>query len=167
MKLNKLAIVLFSFSLIANIVLALFLLKSSNLIKPTSANAQMGKIIVTVLEANTLNPIDNATVCIIETRKYYSTNQKGLTENIIVPILPNDNFNQSLKRNWGEMTILVYKSGYADSINFYTAITNNNTRVGFVVYLTPIINEEDNKPNINVEQPNSTWTQELINLYKK
>lgn len=167
MKLNKLAIVLFCFSLIESIILVVVLFNSSNLATPTMANAQMGKIVVTVLETNTLNPIDNATVCVIETRKYYATNKKGLTETITVPIITNDNFNQSLKRDWGEITLLIYKTGYADSINFYTAITNNNTRVGFVVYLTPIINEEDNKPSINVEQPNSTWAQELIKLYKK
>lgn len=167
MKRNKVATYLLIFSLLANIALIIALLANHYSALPTSAKANTGKIVVTVLEANTLHPIDNATVCVIETRKYYNTNQKGLTENILAPLLSNNNFNLALPRNWGELTLLVYKRGYADSINFYTSINANATRVGFIVYLTPIINEGDDTPNINVELPNSTWTNELIRLYKK
>lgn len=167
MKLNKVATCLFLFSILANIMLTIILISNNSMSTETTAKADTGKIVVTVLEANTLNPVDNATVCVIETRKYYNTNLKGLTENIIVPILPNNNFNIALPRAWGEITLLVYKPGYADSINFYTSITTNTTRVGFIVYLTPIINEGDETPEINVESPNTIWAQELIKLYKK
>ena len=167
MKKKKLATCFLCLSLILNILLTVLLFAQNNTAIFSSAQAKNGEIVVTVLETNTLNPVDNATVCIIETKKYYQTNTKGLTEKISAPILKNQNFNNSLERPWGELTILVYKPGYADSINFYTAINQNTTRVGFVVYLTPIINEEDNTPTVNTETPNPSYITQLINLFKK
>ena len=129
--------------------------------------SQSGKIQVKVLEANTFEPIDNATVCIIETRHYETTNKFGKTSFMNVPILRNNNFDISLFRNWGELTILVYKNGYTDNISFYNSIIPNTTRLDFVVYLSPITNAEDLSPNISVEKPNINYVNRLIQLYKK
>ena len=133
----------------------------------TSKNTEFGSIVVTVLEKNTLDPIDNATVCVIETREYYYTSNKGLTKKISVPIIENANFNNSLKRNYGEITLLVYKAGYASAISFYNIIKPNTTNVGVIFYLSPIINEEDNKIEIISNTPDTSWATELEKLYKK
>lgn len=144
----------------------LFLLKPAKFTS-TSDLEKTGKIVVTVLESNSNKPIDNATVCVIEDHKYYSTNKCGLTNLIHVPLITNTNFDLSLKRDWGEVTLLIYKPGYADCINFYTSIPSNATRVGVVIYLSPIYNDSDNVPTINSESPNNAYAKELIKLYKK
>lgn len=128
---------------------------------------QSGKIIVTVLEESTLKPIDNATVCIIETRHYENTNIHGKTNYIIVPILPNTNFNLTNQREYGELTILVYKSGYSDHISFYNMIYPGFINAGIVIKLKPIINQEDISPVIDTKSPDKSWCEKLIKLYKK
>lgn len=139
-----------------------------NSINQTSLNfAQSGKIQIKVLESNTLSPIDNATICIIETRHYETTNKHGLSNIITVPILRNTNFDLSLTRNWGELTILVYKNGYADNISFYQSIIPNTTRMGLIIYLNPITSTDDISPTISTEEPNISYAQRLIKLYKK
>lgn len=137
------------------------------LTKETNITVSTGKIQVEVLEANSNRPIDNATVCVIESRHYESTNKYGKTSLITVPIIKNVNFDLSVERSWGEVTLLVYKNGYADSINFYTAVIPNSTRVGIIIYLWPIIAEEDSRPNVNIDSPNELWIKSLIKLYKK
>lgn len=166
MKRTKIAIIFMAVFLLAQILILTLQLAQPKAISATATD-KSGKIVVTVLEAGTLDPIDNATVCIVETRKYYYTSTKGLTPTITVPIIPNPNFDLSFKRNYGELTILVYKRGYADSLNLYTRTTHNTTRVGFIVYLSPIINSDDNTPDINLEPPDQSWSTELIKLYKK
>ena len=133
----------------------------------TSTNAQMGSFVITVLEKNTLAPIENATVCVIETKEYHSTNNHGLTKKISVPIIENTNFNTSLKRPYGEITFLVYKAGYSSAISFYNITRPNTTNVGTIFYLEPIINPEDNKLEIITTAPDNAWANELARLYKK
>lgn len=140
----------------------------NSFVKQTSALLkQSGKIMVTVLEESTLKPIDNATVCIIETRHYENTNKHGKTNYISVPILPNTNFNMTNQREYGELTILVYKSGYSDYLSFYNMISPGFTNVGIVIKLKPIINKEDTFPTIDVKYPDTSWCEKLIKLYKK
>ncbi|MCR5553234.1 MAG: hypothetical protein K6F08_00590 [bacterium] len=137
------------------------------LIKQSSATSKVGTFVVTVLEAGSLNPIDNATVCIVETKKYYQTNNHGSTNKLSAPILNSSPLNNSLVQHWGEITLLVYKPGYADTIVFNTAIFVDKIRIGIVVFLNPIINNEDNKPTIISETPDEVWVKELIKLNKK
>ena len=139
--------------------------QKSNFISTTYT--QSGRVQIKVLEANTLTPIDNATVCIIETRHYETTNKYGKTNLITVPILRNNNFDLSLTRNWGELTILVYKNGYSDNISFYNSIIPNTTRIDLIIYLSPITSSSDLSPTISVEEPNNNYIQRLIKLYKK
>ena len=139
--------------------------QKSNFISTTYT--QSGRVQIKVLEANTLTPIDNATVCIIETRHYETTNKYGKTNLITVPILRNNNFDLSLTRNWGELTILVYKNGYSDNISFYNSIIPNTTRIDLIIYLSPITSSSDLSPTISVEEPNNNYIHRLIKLYKK
>ena len=149
-----------------NLALVFILIGKENIV-PVSTTANYGSIIVSVLEQGSLSPITNATVCVIETRKYYSTNNKGLTEKITAPILTNSNFDNSLKRNYGEITLLVYKNGYTSELSFGNIISPNTTRVGVVILLSPIINPNDPDLSINSQNPDTSWATELYKLYKK
>ncbi|MBQ7453120.1 MAG: hypothetical protein IJS68_02500 [Clostridia bacterium] len=148
-------------------LMLIFILIGNSSATPASTKAEYGSIIITVLEQGSLTPITNATVCVVETRKYYSTNNKGLTEKISVPILTNSNFDNSLKRNYGEITLLVYKNGYTSELSFGNIISPNTTRVGLIIFLTPIINPDDPDLNISSQNPDTSWATELYKLYKK
>ncbi len=166
---KKTVAAIISLLLTVNIVsgLVLFARWQDYKLKAASITVSTGKIQVEVLEANSNRPIDGATVCVIESRHYENTNKYGKTSLISVPIIKNVNFDLSVERTWGEVTLLVYKNGYADSINFYTAVMPNSTRVGIIIYLTPIISTGDLAPSVNIESPNKLWIESLIKLYKK
>ncbi len=168
MKNHNWAIV-FAILLIINITLACKLSISviSALANYGTTASQTGYVQVKVLESGSLKPITNATVCIVETRTYTTTDKYGCTQKIAVPIVPNNNFDISLERDWGEFTILVYKNGYATYISFYNEVYAGTTRVGLICELVPIINETDPKLTTNVAVPNSAWIETLISLYKK
>jgi|GEM_PF-5025994 len=160
--------------IVVSIVVMLSIIRLANLsllffLSSVSASAQHneGAIVVTVLEEGTLAPINNATICIIETKTYTYTNSKGLTGKIPVPILINQNYGASLSPPNGEVTILAYKSGFADSITFNVKIPTASTRIGFIIYLSPIYNASDTNPKITSELPNETWAKELIKNNKK
>lgn len=133
----------------------------------SDAAAKTGYAQIKVLEAGSLKPIDNATVCIIETKSYCYTDKYGNAPKQAIPIVPNNNYDISLARNWGEFTILVYKPGYCSYISFYNEIYAGSTRVGIVCMLSPIINDNDPRITTNVVTPNEAWVETLIALFKK
>lgn len=157
------------FAIILTLVIAMNIISCICLcseITSVFATPKNGHIIIKVLESNTLEPVLNANVCIVETRTYTTTNKSGYTPKLTIPIIPNNNFDISLKRDWGEFTILVYKKGYTTFISFYNVVYPNTTNVGLICYLSPIINADDPIFITNVTKPDDTWIYTLINLYK-
>lgn len=134
--------------------------------RASSLGFKNARLVVTVVEAQTGEPIQNATVCVVESRSYYVTNKYGMTKRFEVPILMNTNFDNSAKRYWGEITLLVYKNGYNNHIVFYVRVIENQTRVGKIVELSPIINSES-KTEVSMEEPEDDGIDVLITHYKK
>ena len=132
-----------------------------------STSNPTGYAIIKVLEEGSLSPINNATICVIETKCYYQTNKYGYTEKIAVPIMSNKNFDISLKREYGEFTIIVYSPGYSTLVSYYNAVYSGMTNAGIVCKLPAIINSTDNEFISSANKPSDDYTKELINLYKK
>ena len=122
-------------------------------IKHTAITLNHGFASIKVLESNTLTPILNATVCIVETRT--------------IPVISNTNFDISLKRNWGEFTIIVYKPGYSTFVSYYNQVYAHTTNVGIICYLSPIINPGDPLVISSANKPSDDYSTTLANLYKK
>lgn len=163
---KKILKLLFVFILIVLNLTCLFTLSFDQQLY-TSSMQSNASIVITVLENGTNKPIDNASVCIIETKSYYSTNNNGVTEKIEVPVIRNQNFDNSLIRNFGEITILVYKPGYSDHIHFYEEVRPSQTKLGIIIKLTPIYSQTDTTPTITCNTPNKSWAEQLINIFKK
>lgn len=157
--------ILFTIALLLNIISCISL--SINAKNVDASYQKQGHVKIKVLESNTLNPVLNATVCIVETRSYEPTDKYGYTQKITLPVVPNPNFDISLKRNWGEFTIIVYKPGYSTFVSFYNQVYASTTSVGIVCYLTPIINPGDPLIICNVQSPPQDYITMLVNLYKK
>ena len=136
-------------------------------IKHTAITLNHGFASIKVLESNTLTPILNATVCIVETRTYHQTDKFGCTETITIPVISNTNFDISLKRNWGEFTIIVYKPGYSTFVSYYNQVYAHTTNVGIICYLSPIINPGDPLVISSANKPSDDYSTTLANLYKK
>lgn len=164
MKKRIIAIIFISLVAIYGTFLSLY---TTGGIKPTASSQNHGYATIKVLESNTLAPILNATVCIVETRGYYQTDKFGYTETITIPIISNTNFDISLKRNWGEFTIIVYKPGYSTYVSYYNPVFANTTNVGIICCLPPIINPGDPLVISNANKPSDDYSITLANLYKK
>lgn len=159
------------FAIVLSVVVVLNIVSTLSLathaISANTATQKNGYATIKVLESNTLDPVLNATVCIVETRHYESTNKYGYTNKITLPIVPNPNFDISLKRDWGEFTIIVYKPGYSTYVSFYNQVYASTTNVGLVCYLTPIINPTDPLVISSVQSPPQDYIEMLVSLYKK
>lgn len=136
-------------------------------INSSHANKTTGYVQIKVLEANTLKPVSNATVCIIEDNLYTQTNANGDTSKLKLNLLRNTNYDNILLRNWGEFTILIYKQGYATHISFYNEVYAGITRIGIICYLSAIKTSYDKTITTNVNLPNSNYLETLIMHYKK
>lgn len=163
---KKILKLLFVFILIVLNLTCLFTLSFDQQLY-TSSMQSNASIVITVLENGTNKPIDNASVCIIETKSYYSTNNNGVTDKIEIPVIRNQNFDNSLIRNFGEITILAYKPGYSDHIHFYEEVRPSQTKLGIIIKLTPIYSQTDTTPTITCNTPNKYWAEQLINIFKK
>ena len=159
---NQLKILLSVILIIANII-CITIIPSITI--PANAPNNEGSIVVTILEQGSNKPIDNATICVIETKEYFATNKNGVSEKITLPILKNKNLDNSLNQNWGEITLLAYKPGYSDHILFSEPVPINQTRYGLIIHLTPIYSSIDTSPTISVNKPDTAWVNELIKLY--
>lgn len=160
---------------IFNIVLGIlvFVLLSLNIlniitvgtITTTAKPREYSEITVKAVDSKSGNPIENAQVIIIETQTKHTTDKKGNSEAITVPVIRNAAYDNTKKSDWGEITILVRASGYADHIMFSVRVKHKQRRIGIVVPLNLIINAEDNQTTVTVEQPDAVWIEELIKSF--
>ncbi len=140
------------------------------LIPCTTVSAQtqtFGRFRVTVKDGLSDLPIANATVCIPEIDGYFTTDEHGYTDVIEVPIASNLSFANTLARTWGEVTVLAYKDGYIDCLLLYTAVRENLTRLGPVIFLFPKGNADSSEYHLQMEKPNSGWISKFISKYRR
>lgn len=131
---------------------------------PAWSSNDYGYLKITVIDLITREPIPDATVCVIESGQYYTTDKYGNTPTIQAPILINHNFDNVLKRPWGDISILVYKEGYVDYLVFYIMLEKDATR-RLTITLYPY--DAGAEPYLLIESPNEEWAKEIIKKYKK
>lgn len=111
-------------------------------------------------------PVSFARVCIPEINASFFTDNSGNTPLIEVPVMPDAFYDGICKRNFGEITVIVYKEGYADYILCNLCIRENDIREGIKL----LIYKKDNfMPDFTpiVETPDVKWLKELIEKYRK
>jgi len=136
---------------------------SSTSFTQTNQTGNQSKITISVFSGST--PIENATVCIIETQEYYYTNKHGTT----APIYLLSSKQSLIQKNisFTEYTLLVYKNGYLPHIYYGLKITHNQNRLGIAISLT----EYGILPNAtfteSYEYPPKSFSENIITTYKK
>lgn len=131
-----------------------------------SAPVSAAAIRLVVVDGKKGTPVHNACVCIAETGAYFYTDNNGNTPLIEVPIIINSNYDGIVKRDFGEITILIFKEGYIDYILLNLAVKENENRQGIRIML---YEKEEGAPDYFsiVETPDGSWIKKLIERYKK
>ena len=119
-----------------------------------------------VLDGITEAPISGAVICIPETEKTYQTDENGSAGIISVPVIRDERFDEILPKDWGEITLLVYKEGYAPYGLFYLRICEEQARNGPTIYLYPKDSFSLGTPFTIIENPEDTWARELLKKYQ-
>ena len=126
----------------------------------------VAKVRFTILDIEDNKPVYNACICIPEANAYFYTDNNGNTPLMEVPVLPNEYYNKTLKRNFGEITVLIYKEGYIDYILLNFTVKENEVRQGVKLLLYKKENSEQDFISI-VETPDNNWIKSLIEKYRK
>ncbi len=125
-----------------------------------------GSIIVFVEDADTKKPLKDACVAIPETGSIYKTDENGKTNTIRIPIIEDSTYKDILGKPWGEVTLLVYKSGYVECAIFHVSVWENQTRNGPTVLLFPVTAGESNQPFTLTEGPQRLWVDQLLDQFR-
>lgn len=133
----------------------------------TSVTVASGKAVVAVFDKYENTPIDNATICVLETREYYQTQKLGscvLTFETTKQTKPI--FNNSLKE-FDEYTLLIYKNGYYPHFYHNLKIQHNITRTGIIIKLEPLALETEISYTEDFDYPPQDWSETAIQYYRK
>lgn len=129
---------------------------------PVITDTVTGTICVTVLDGVTELPLSGATVVIPELGKHFSVNEAGTTEKIEIAALRDARFDAIEKKDWGEVTLLIYCEGYIPFALFYTEVYENTDRNGPRIYLFPEDGSMEGQCFTVIESPNEDWAKSLI-----
>lgn len=135
---------------------------SSNL-KEISLSTTWAKVRLSVFDEQN-QPIDMATICIIETNEYYTTQKLGQCE---IKFIINKTSNIFKSSSWEEFTLLIYKNGYKPHILFGLKAIPNITKTGIVITLIDVNYNTENTYTQSYDYPNNTHALKILNEYKK
>lgn len=123
-----------------------------------------GTLTVRVVDGMTLLPLSGASVIIPEADTRAVTGRDGATEPLAVPVRPDARFETVQAMPWGEVTVLVYASGYYPYALFHCNVREGLDRDGPSIYLFP----DDGslaEPFAVIESPDPAWVQSLLERY--
>ena len=121
-----------------------------------------GTIQIEVLDAFSETSIKDATVIIPEIGQSFTTDDKGKTPLISVPVYKNAVYGKIYPQTWGEITLIILKDGYVPYALFHTQVKENETRLGPKILLFPVGSTSSSQPFIVVEGPARDWVNKLI-----
>jgi hypothetical protein len=144
------------------------LLLPSDVVAVFEASASpMGTIIVYVKDGPSDEPLEGARVAIPEMGQSFLTDRNGSTGEIRAPVREDADYKAICPQPWGEITLLIYKPGYADCAIFHVNIMENKTRNGPTVLLFPLAPGEANDAFTLTEAPNKLWVKQLLDRFRQ
>lgn len=152
-----------------SVIIITFTLLSVNYLRKNNTTASIpnsgenGLISFCILNGPDDVPLKGAKVVIPEANVAVLTSVNGCTPVIPVPILYNSNFDNINKQPWGEISVLVYKKGYADFAMFHVQVRANKPRGPVELLLFP---KNDNTVFSLVEGPPNDWVKDILNKYR-
>lgn len=126
---------------------------------------ETGGVALRVMDGRTDEAVKRALVVVPEAGVRRYTDADGHTGRIEVPILRDVRFDGIFKKDWGEITVLVYCEGYYPVALFFVQVQSNRDRAGPTVYLFP----DDgrlNSPYALIESPENEWVEALLGQFQ-
>lgn len=130
------------------------------------SKSDTASLTVNVLEGYTETPIANASVVVVETGKVYQTDDTGMTEKIDVPVVRDTRYDDIMQKQWGEITLIIYKEGFVPYALFYLQVLSGQTREGVKILLFEEGQTESAEPFSIIEGPNRVWVNALVDMYR-
>lgn len=125
-----------------------------------------GAINVRVYDGLTDAPLSDATVVIAESGEKYPAARDGSTGTIRVSAPRDTRFDDIQKKQWGEVTLLVYCDGYIPFVLLYTMVPIDGERNGPCIYLFPDDGSMDGMTFTVIESPNEDWAKTLVEKFR-
>lgn len=129
-----------------------------------------GKLVVTVVDKSTGKPISNAKIIISGVDDTYSTNEKGMSDEIEMRVNKDfyKKYGDSLtqKAPSGSATILITKDGYKDYIIFNKAIYSGRADNTMKIEMVKLLKSDKQKYVWCMECPHEVWVEELVDYCK-
>jgi hypothetical protein len=147
-------------------ILTVFLSEGGSAAALSLGNTGSAKLTIDVLEGRTETPVEGAQVVILETGKVYGTDKNGKTDVIEVPYIRDTRYDSIFPKQWGEVSLIVYKEGFLPYALFYLQVAENQTRKDVKVLLFENDSTGSAEPFSIIEGPNRAWVDELVNKYQ-
>lgn len=129
------------------------------------ASGSTATVSFSVVEGYTETPIPGAKVYIMETGEYYSTDEKGNTSEISVPVILDKRFDSAITKPWGEINLIVYKDEYTPYALFYLQVSSSIPRKNIKILMFKKDEVDSSEPFSIIEGPNKLWVNKLIEKY--
>jgi hypothetical protein len=71
-----------------------------------------------------------------------------------------------MQKQWGEITLIVYKEGFVPYALFYLQVIGGQTREGVKILLFEEGQTESAQPFSIIEGPNRVWVDALVEMYR-
>jgi hypothetical protein len=154
------------FLLVGAVIMTVFLSGDGSIAAMSLNVGGSAKFTVNVVEGYTDAPITGAKVVILDTGKTYTTDTKGDTGIIDVPVKRDTRFDSIIPKPWGEVSLIVYKDGFLPYALFYLQVVGGQTRTGVKVLLFENNSTGSSEPFSIIEGPNRAWVNELVNKFQ-
>ena len=148
--------------LVISVVILICILFPYNNHTPASTISKFASLQIQIKDEYTNEKINNATICILNVREYYTSNKNGLTVTIKIPL-----FSEYKMDDYYLYHLLIYKNGYNDFLYLNLKLKENQKRADLIIPLIPIINESDIKTTIFFEPPYNQTINQIIKENKK
>ena len=129
------------------------------------ARQEYGHLDISVVDAYTLAPLEDAQLVFPDAGLQAVTDEAGRAQVFGLPIRRHPQQDRLLPQDWGECTLLVYREGYIPYALFYLQVPAGRLRSGPTIYLFP---QYAGAPAVItvVESPATAWAEELAEKYK-
>ena len=126
-----------------------------------------GQVRFRVRDAVTGKPLTHAVVCVLEQGDTFYTDNNGNSPIIDVPVVPDNRYDQFVKKEFGEVTVLVRYEGYIDYILLNYIVRENHSRGITDIHIFPRTAEDDLDYMTIVETPDDAWIRQILDKYNK
>lgn len=147
-------------------VLTVFLSENNSIAAMSFGTTGNAKLTVNVVEGRTETPVEGAQVVVLETGRIYNTNNEGKTDEIEVPYVRDTRYDKIIPKQWGEVSLIVYKEGFLPYALFYLQVAEGQTRKDVKILLFENDSTGNPEPFSIIEGPNRAWVDELVKKYQ-